>query len=82
MQFSVYGVIDDNSRLWHGEIERDEFSLCSSMTVESMTRRGEMRRDGANHQEKLGLREFDVRVNVPCVIQQVQGLIQRVITPI
>jgi hypothetical protein len=50
--------------------------------VESMTRRGEMRRDGANHQEKLGLREFDVRVNVPCLIQQVQVLIQRVITPI
>ena len=41
-----------------------------------------MRRDGANHHEKLELREFCVRVNLPSPIRQVQVPIWRVITPI
>ena len=32
-----------------------------------------MRRDGANHPEKLGLREFRVRVNFPSPLWRVQG---------
>jgi hypothetical protein len=42
----------------------------------------EMERDGAIHHEKLGLREFRVRENLPSPIQQVRVLIRRVITPI
>jgi len=41
-----------------------------------------MRRDGANHHERLEFREFGVRVNLPSPIQQVRVLIQRVIRPI
>jgi len=39
-----------------------------------------MRGDGGNHHEKLGLREFCVRVNLPSPIRQVRVLIRRVIT--
>ena len=41
-----------------------------------------MRRDGANHYEKLGLREFHVQVNLPSPIQQVSVPIWHVIIPI
>jgi len=50
--------------------------------VELWTRRREMRRDGANHHEKLGLREFCVQVNLPFPIWQVWVQIRHVITPI
>jgi len=50
--------------------------------VELSTRKREIRRDGGNHHEKLGLREFRVRVNWPSPIRQVRVLIRRVITPI
>jgi len=33
------------------------------MTIEFRPRRREMRRDGANHPEKLRLREFGMQVN-------------------
>jgi hypothetical protein len=42
----------------------------------------EKERDGAIHHEKLGLREFRVRVNLPSPIWQVRVPIRRVITPI
>jgi len=42
----------------------------------------ETRRDGAFHNEKLEIREFSVRVNIPSPIQHVQVLIRCVITPI
>jgi len=50
--------------------------------VELSTRKREIRGDGGNHHEKLGLREYCVRVNLPSPIRQVQVPIRRVITPI
>jgi len=50
--------------------------------VELSTRRREIRGDGGNHHEKLGLREFHVRVNWPSPIRQVRVPIRCVITPI
>jgi len=41
-----------------------------------------MRRDGANHHEKLVLREFGVGVNLPSPIQQVRVPIRSITTPI
>jgi len=52
------------------------------VTVELRTRRRAMRRDGSNHDEKLGLREFRVRVNWTSPIRQVWVPIWHVITPI
>jgi len=50
--------------------------------VKLSTRKREIRGDGGNHHEKLGLREFRVRVNCPSPIQQVRVPIGWVITPI
>ena len=50
--------------------------------VELSTRKREIRGDEGNHHEKLGLREFRVRVNWPSRIRQVRVPIRRVITPI
>jgi len=50
--------------------------------VELSTRKREIRGDGGNHDEKVGLREFRVRVNCPSPIWQVRVPIRRVITPI
>jgi len=47
--------------------------------VELSTRKWEI---GGNHHEKLGLREFCVRVNWPCPIRQVRVPIQLELTPI
>jgi len=52
------------------------------VTVKLRTRRREMRWDRANYHEKLGLREFRVRVNLPTPIRQVLVPIRRVIIPI
>jgi hypothetical protein len=38
-----------------------------------------MRRDGANHHEKLGLREFRVGVNLPSTIRHIRVPIRCVI---
>jgi len=46
------------------------------------TRNREKRGEGTFHHEKLVLREFRVRVNVPSPIRHVQVPIRRVITPI
>jgi len=42
MLYSVYAVLGVNSWSWHGEIERDDLTLCSAMMVELWTRKGEM----------------------------------------
>jgi hypothetical protein len=34
MFYSMYVVLDVNSASWHGEIERDDLTLCSAMMVE------------------------------------------------
>jgi hypothetical protein len=41
-----------------GEMERDDFTLCSQVMVELITRMREIRGDRGNHDEKLRLREF------------------------
>ena len=50
--------------------------------VELSTRKREIRGDGGNHHEKLGLREFRVLVNWPSPIWQVRVPIRRELTPI
>jgi len=39
-------------------MERDEITLCSYVTVELRTRKRQMRVDGGNHYEKLGLQRI------------------------
>jgi len=56
MQYSVYAVVSGNSWSWHGERERDDLILCSYVMVELRTRTNEIRGDGGNHDEKLGLK--------------------------
>jgi len=34
MLYSVYAVLGVNSLSWHGEIERDDLTLCSAIMVE------------------------------------------------
>jgi len=80
MLYLVYAVLCVNSKLWHGEIERDDLTSSSYVMVELSTRKREIRGDGGNHHEKLGLREFPVRVNWPFEIRQVRLPIRRVIT--
>jgi len=52
------------------------------MEVELRIGRREMRRDGANHHEQLGYREFHVQLNLPSPIWQVWVPICHAITPI
>jgi hypothetical protein len=40
--YSVYAVLSVNSCSWHGEIERDDLTLCSAMMVELWMRNREM----------------------------------------
>ena len=61
---------------------RDGLTSFSKVTVKLRARRREMRRDVANHYEKLGLGEIRVRVNLPSLICQVRVPIRHVITPI
>jgi hypothetical protein len=51
MLYSVKVVISVNSRSWHGEIERDDITLCSAMMVEWWTRKGEMGDQDENNVE-------------------------------
>jgi len=37
LMYSVYAVLSVNSWSWHGEIERDDLTLCSAMMVELWT---------------------------------------------
>jgi len=66
-QCMLYSVLTLN----HG-IERYDLTSGSQVMAELMTRKREMRGDGANHPEKLGLTEFHVQVNLPSPIWQVQ----------
>jgi len=50
--------------------------------VELSTRKREIRRGGGNHHEKLGHRQFRLRVKWPSPLRQVRVPIRRVITPI
>jgi len=50
--------------------------------VELRMRKREIWRDGGNHDKKLGVRQYGVRVSLPCPRRQVWFLISRVITPI
>jgi len=42
----------------NGEIERDDLTSCSQVMVELSTRKREIRGDGGNHHEKLGLKRI------------------------
>jgi len=58
MQYSVYAVLGVNSWSWHQEIDSDDLTSCSQVMVELKTRKREMRGDGANHHEELGLKRI------------------------
>jgi hypothetical protein len=51
----LYAVLGVDSGSLHGEIVRDDPTLCSWMMVEFRTRKRVMKGDGGNHHEKLGL---------------------------
>jgi len=55
---SVYAVLGVNSWSLHREIERDDLTSSSWVMVELRTRKREMRGDGGNHHEKLGLKKI------------------------
>jgi len=82
MQYSVYAILGANSWSWHGEIERDDFTLCSQVMVELRTRKREMKEDTGTHHEKPGLEELGVWVNSPSPIGQVWVPIRWAITPL
>jgi hypothetical protein len=42
MYYSMYAVLGVNSGSWHGEIERDDITLCSAMIVALWTRKRDM----------------------------------------
>jgi hypothetical protein len=48
---SMYAVLGVNSLSWHGEIERDDLTLCSAMMVELWTRKREMGDEDENDVE-------------------------------
>jgi len=49
--YSVYAVLSVNSWSWHGEIERDDLTLCSAMMVQLWTRQREMGDEDGNDLE-------------------------------
>jgi len=51
MLYSVYAVLDVNSWSLHGEIERDDLTLCSAMMVELWTTKRGMRDEDENDVE-------------------------------
>jgi hypothetical protein len=51
MLHSVYAVLGVNSLSWHGEIERDDLTLCSAMRVELGTRKRELGDEQVNDVE-------------------------------
>jgi hypothetical protein len=71
MKRSVYAVLGANSGSLHAEIDRNDLTLCSPVMVE---KEREIRGDGGNHHEKLGLKRisgaseftiFDTAGNTP-----------------
>jgi len=55
-KYLLYAVLGVNSWSWHGEIERDDITSCSLVMVELRTREWEMRGDGGNNLDTLGLK--------------------------
>ena len=55
-KYSVYAVLGVNSWPWHGVIERDDLTSCSYVMEELSTTKRQMRGEGGNHYEKLGLK--------------------------
>ena len=49
--YSAYAVLGVNSWSWHGEIERDNLTLCSAMMMELWTKKREMGDDDENDVE-------------------------------
>ena len=84
IRFRIYGRVPSISLQVSLDITKYSYLGDSTpvTTVELSTRRREMRRDGANHDEKLGLREFCGQVNLPSPMWQVQVPIGHVVTPI
>jgi len=63
MLYSVYAVLGVNSRSCHGEIERDDFTLCSAMMVELWTRKREMgEEDESDMEDMSGYHKSGVRL--------------------
>ena len=54
----VYALLNVNSWSWHGEIERDDLTWCSSMMVELRIRKREMRGDQGKHHKKQELKRI------------------------
>jgi hypothetical protein len=54
MLYLMYAVLDVNSRSWHGEIEMDDFTLCSAMMVELWMRKREMGDENENDVDTSG----------------------------
>ena len=52
MLYSVYAVLSVNSWSWHGEIERNNLTLCSGMMLELLTRRRVMGNEDENDVDK------------------------------
>ena len=55
MLYLVYAVLSVNSWSWHGEIERDDLTLCFQLMVELTTGKRGMTGYGGDHHERLGL---------------------------
>jgi len=63
MLYSVYAVLGVNSWSCHGEIERDDLTLCSAMIVEMWMRKREMCDEDENDVEDTsGYDKFGVRL--------------------
>ena len=58
MRYSACAVLGVNSWSWNGEIESDDSTSCSEVMVDLRTRKREMRGDGGNNHEKLGLNKI------------------------
>ena len=54
----VYALLGANYRSCHGEIVRDDLTLCSLVMVELRMRKREKQGDGAKPHEKPGLKRI------------------------
>jgi hypothetical protein len=59
MLYSVYAELSVNSLSWHGEIERNDLTLCSVMRIEKGRWGMKM---GTNVEDKSGYEKLGVRV--------------------
>jgi hypothetical protein len=58
MLYLVYAVLSVNTSLWHGEVERDNLTLCSAMMVEKERWGMKM---GTNMEDTSGYEKSGVR---------------------